>query len=78
MLKDRNGNDYLIGSMGMATIFIKPHKTNAGEWNFMILENNRQQNGPPGAPQSGGGYAGSNSGGFGPPPSNNDNDEIPF
>lgn len=69
--RDKNGNTYLIGSLGMATIMIQPHKTNQDEWNFRLLESKKkEQSGPPGSfSQSGGGYAG---------PSNYSDDEIPF
>ncbi len=77
MRKDKNGADYLIGSMGLGTIMIRPHRTNEGEWNFFIMESRKKEEGnnrPPGTyGQSGGGY-----GGPANPPEQNYEDEVPF
>lgn len=72
--KDKNGNTYFIGSIGMATMMLRKHKTNENEWNMFLMEPLKKDNA--GAPQgsyqqSGGGYAG-------PFENNNENDEIPF
>ena len=64
--KDKNGNKFLIGNIGLAGMILRPHKTNEGEWNLFILENKPKEQS---YPQSGGGYAG---------PDFNSNDEIPF
>jgi hypothetical protein len=64
--KDKNGNTYFIGSMGMATMMLRRHKTNQDEWNMFLMEPLKKEGGQQGygaskggfAPQSGGGYAG--------------------
>ena len=68
MRKDKNGNDFLIGNIGLAGVMLRPHKTNEGEWNLFILENKPREQ-QPGYQQSGGGYAGA---------SFENNEEIPF
>jgi hypothetical protein len=64
--RDKNGNTYLIGSLGMATIMIQPHKTNQDEWNFRLLESKKKEQ-----PQ-GQGFGGYQSTTF------ESNDNIPF
>lgn len=50
---DKNGNTYLIGSLGMATMMLRRHKTNHDEWNMMLMENNKKDQAP-----RGGGFSG--------------------
>lgn len=59
--KDKNGNTYFIGSLGLATMMIRPHRTNENEWNLFLMEPKKKDDSsrPPGSfEQSGGGYAG--------------------
>ncbi len=81
--KDRNQTTYFIGSLGMATIMIRPHKTNAQEWNVFLMEplprDNNQQNNSRGGGNQGGGFGGGfNSGGFNNGPSFDSSEDIPF
>lgn len=76
--KDRNGVTYFIGNFGMATMMLRPHKTNKDEWNMFIMEAKKKEDsrgGPPGSfAQSGGGYAGPSN----PPETSYEDDSIPF
>lgn len=67
MKMDKNGNDYLIGSIGMATATLRPHKTNQGEWNLFISESTKKP--------EGGNFNQSNGHAFG---AGFSDDEIPF
>lgn len=70
--KDKNGQTYFIGSLGLATLMIRPHKTNKDEWNLFLMESIKKTDQPQNngfQQQSGGGYAA---------PDFNSNEDIPF
>jgi len=81
--KDRNGNVYFIGSLGMATIMLRQHKTNADEWNMFLMEQKKKDEaggGGRGGFNSGAARGGfqSGSGGAGYGDQQFNDDEIPF
>lgn len=74
---DKKGGQYLIGSLGLATVILRPHRTNEGEWNMTIMEGKKREDRPGEQGSSAGGY-GQAPQGFDGPASTYGDDEIPF